>query len=98
MLDRQGNWLICADCDRKYPIRDDIPVMLIEEGDRFREVPAGELPAEPPPEERAPVPVPAAVRAANQQQLILTVIGIALGLGVVLAIVMWLLHRDEDED
>lgn len=25
------SWLICQDCGRKYPIRDDIPVMLIEE-------------------------------------------------------------------
>ena len=25
-------WLVCHDCGRKYPIRDDIPVMLIDEG------------------------------------------------------------------
>jgi uncharacterized protein YbaR (Trm112 family) len=25
------SWLICQDCGRKYPIRDDIPVMLIDE-------------------------------------------------------------------
>ena len=29
------SWLICHDCDRKYPIRDDIPVMLIDEGDKW---------------------------------------------------------------
>ena len=28
-------WLVCRDCDRKYPIIDDIPVMLIEEGDKW---------------------------------------------------------------
>jgi uncharacterized protein len=28
-------WLICQDCGRKYPIRDDIPVMLIDEGDKW---------------------------------------------------------------
>ena len=27
-------WFICKDCGRKYPIVDDIPVMLIEEGDK----------------------------------------------------------------
>ncbi len=29
-----GCWLVCQDCGRKYRIVDDIPVMLIEEGDR----------------------------------------------------------------
>ncbi|MFZ6031113.1 MAG: Trm112 family protein [Chloroflexota bacterium] len=28
-------WFICKDCGRKYPIRDDIPVMLIDEGDKW---------------------------------------------------------------
>ena len=26
------SWLICKDCGRKYPVVDDIPVMLIDEG------------------------------------------------------------------
>ena len=26
------SWLVCRDCGRKYPIVEDIPVMLIEEG------------------------------------------------------------------
>jgi uncharacterized protein YbaR (Trm112 family) len=36
-------WLVCRDCQRKYPIRDDIPVMLIEEGDIYVIVPVEEL-------------------------------------------------------
>ena len=45
-------WLVCQepDCGRKYPIRDDIPVMLIEVGDRWARVPTEDLPV-PPPEE-----------------------------------------------
>ncbi len=58
-LDHRGNWLICHDCGRKYPIRDDIPVMLIDEGDRFREISADELPAVPPPEQTHPIAEPA---------------------------------------
>lgn len=31
-------WLVCTEegCNRKYPIREDIPIMLIEEGDKYR--------------------------------------------------------------
>lgn len=38
-------WLVCQEegCGRKYPIRDDIPVMLIEEGDKYRETPVEAL-------------------------------------------------------
>jgi len=30
-------WLVCQnqECRRKYPIKDDIPIMLIEEGDKY---------------------------------------------------------------
>ena len=28
---REGNYLVCAECHRHYPIRDGIPVMLIDE-------------------------------------------------------------------
>jgi uncharacterized protein YbaR (Trm112 family) len=33
----EGEELVCAACQRRYPIRNDIPVMLIEEGDKGRE-------------------------------------------------------------
>ena len=33
----EGEELTCAACGRRYPIRNDIPVMLIEEGDKGRE-------------------------------------------------------------
>jgi uncharacterized protein YbaR (Trm112 family) len=44
----QEAWLICQDCDRKYPIREDIPVMLIDEGDKWQSTPKEELPIPPP--------------------------------------------------
>jgi uncharacterized protein YbaR (Trm112 family) len=90
-LDRAGNWLICDDCERAYPIRDDIPVMLIEEGDRHRGVPRSELPEVPPPEAPAPALVssssPGAEGAMDEQVFILAVIGLLVGLGLVLFLV-----------
>lgn len=41
-------WLVCTDCGRKYPIVEDIPVMLISEGDRWKNTPNEELPVPPP--------------------------------------------------
>jgi hypothetical protein len=45
-----GCWLVCADSGMKYPIRDGIPIMLIEEGERWKNTPV----------EALPVPAPAA--------------------------------------
>jgi uncharacterized protein YbaR (Trm112 family) len=46
----KDTWLVCqeADCGRKYPILDDIPVMLIDEGDKWVSVAIEELPIPPP--------------------------------------------------
>ncbi len=40
-----GVWLVCQEeeCGRKYPIKDDIPIMLIEEGDKHRDTPVEAL-------------------------------------------------------
>lgn len=42
-LEQVGTWLICRDCHRKYPIRQGIPVMLIEEGSKHIHTPVSEL-------------------------------------------------------
>ena len=43
-------WLVCQepDCGRKYPIADDIPVMLIETGDKWIGTAVDDLPVPPP--------------------------------------------------
>jgi uncharacterized protein YbaR (Trm112 family) len=99
MLDAVGNWLICVDCDRKYPIRDDIPVMLIEEGDRFRGISREDLPEVPPDEERPAISIAQAIphSAEERQKLLLATIGVALGVALVVLLLMWL-RRDEDGD
>lgn len=37
-------WLICQDCERKYPIVEGIPIMLVEEGDKWIKVKEEDLP------------------------------------------------------
>jgi uncharacterized protein len=44
----KDSWLICQDCGRKYPIVDDIPVMLIDEGDKWIKTSEEQLPVPPP--------------------------------------------------
>ena len=41
-------WLVCRDCGRKYPIVDDIPVMLIDEGSKWIQTAVENLPVPPP--------------------------------------------------
>ena len=45
-----GCWLVCADSGFKYPIRDGIPVMLVDEGEKWKDTAVDELPVPPPPE------------------------------------------------
>ncbi len=42
-------WLVCADSGLKYPIRNGIPVMLIEEGEKWQQTAVVDLPVPPPP-------------------------------------------------
>lgn len=44
----KDSWLICQDCGRKYPIVDEIPVMLIDEGDKWIKTAEDQLPVPPP--------------------------------------------------
>ncbi len=47
-LTREDSWLICQDCGRKYPIVEDIPVMLIDEAEKWTSTPPEALPVPPP--------------------------------------------------
>jgi uncharacterized protein len=44
----KDSWLVCQECGRKYPILDDIPVMLIDEGDKWTSTAIESLPVPPP--------------------------------------------------
>ena len=43
-------WLVCDDSGLKYPIRDGISVMLLEEGEKWKETAEADLPVPPPAE------------------------------------------------
>ncbi len=44
----KDTWLLCQDCSRKYPVVEDIPVMLIDEGDKWADTNDKDLPVPPP--------------------------------------------------
>ena len=46
----RDSWLVCDDSGYKYPIRDGIPVMLVDEGEKWKDTVEADLPV-PPPEE-----------------------------------------------
>ena len=93
-------WLVSSDTGYKYPIKDGIPIMLVEEGQRWKDTPVDELPM--PPESADPL-----VDAAPQTDLyigesdagginpLLLVGGIALGLLAFVGIWRWLTNDGE---
>lgn len=88
-----NSWLVSPESGLKYPIRDGIPIMLIDEGMRWKDTPVEGLPVPPP--AAAPAPSadtatrhdaqPAAATSANRLPLIL---------GALLAVIalIWLLR------
>ncbi|MEP7286978.1 MAG: hypothetical protein ABI947_14570 [Chloroflexota bacterium] len=47
-LVHDGVWLVCDDSSYKYPIVDGIPRMLIEIGEKYKDVAEADLPVPPP--------------------------------------------------
>ncbi len=46
----KDSWLVCDDSGYKYPIRDGIPVMLVDEGEKWKDTAEADLPVPPPAE------------------------------------------------
>lgn len=44
----KDSWLVCDDSGCKYPIRDGIPVMLVDEGEKWKDTAEADLPLPPP--------------------------------------------------
>ncbi len=43
-----GTWLVCDDSGYKYPIVDGIPRMLVDIGEKYKDVKEADLPVPPP--------------------------------------------------
>jgi len=48
LIHYQEYWLLCEGCGKKYPIIDDIPVMLLDEGEKWVSTKKEDLPIPPP--------------------------------------------------
>lgn len=44
----KDSWLVSADSGYKYPIRHGIPILLVEEGAKWKDTPVDDLPVPPP--------------------------------------------------
>jgi len=44
----RDSWLVCEDSGCKYPIRNGIPVLLVEEGEKWKHTAVDDLPVPPP--------------------------------------------------
>lgn len=80
-----NSWLVSSDTGYKYPIKDGIPVMLIEEGERWKDTPVAELPV--PPETADPLPMSSSSDIYQQNEETGGLNPILLGVGALVALV-----------
>jgi len=38
-VEEKDDWILCAKCNKRYPVRDNIPIMLVDEAE---DIPAAE--------------------------------------------------------
>ena len=102
----RGHWLVSNDTGLKYPIRDGIPVMLIDEGLKWKETAVDDLPVPPPNDKPAPVaagsdsPLPATESpiAANKIPIIGAAVAGAVGLALLVSRLFSRKKTDESEE
>jgi uncharacterized protein YbaR (Trm112 family) len=73
-------WLVSKDTGLKYPIRDGIPVMLIDEGMKWKDTAVADLPIPPPADKPRPASTPESISPlqSNGAKSTIPVIGAAV--------------------
>jgi uncharacterized protein YbaR (Trm112 family) len=95
----RDQWLVCQepDCGRKYPIKEDIPVMLIDEGDKCIDTAVTDLPEPGPlvePGAFSPTSTVEKTFEASGPDPRLLIGGFLLGLVIITGLVLWFRHRE----
>lgn len=94
------HWLISKDTGLKYPIRDGIPVMLIDEGMKWKDTAVADLPVPPPADKPTPAPAAAGtpLMSSDSAKSNLPIIGAVVAGGVgLLLLLRRIFSRKKDE-
>jgi uncharacterized protein YbaR (Trm112 family) len=93
-------WLVSKDTGYKYPIKDGIPIMLVEEGERWKDTSIEDLPM--PPESVDPIPSTApqsdlylSDNESGNMQTVLILGSIIAGFLVFFVVWRWLTHKKD---
>ena len=88
-------WLVSNDTGLKYPIRDGIPIMLIDEGMKWKNTPVSSLPVPPPSSGPAPTSSSTTYTAGGNDEGMSKPMMLAL-IGAVALFLILLLRKKED--
>ena len=100
----RGHWLVSKDTGLKYPIRDGIPVMLIDEGLKWKDTAVEDLPVPPPADKPSPVPTtdgPPPIKsspAPSKAPVIGAAVAGAVGLGLLLGRLFSRKKKEQEEE
>jgi uncharacterized protein YbaR (Trm112 family) len=92
-------WLVSKDTGLKYPIRDGIPVMLIDEGMKWKDTAVADLPMPPPADSAAATPRPEGVLSPANSKSNIPIIGavVAGGVGLLLLLRRFFSRKKSEE-
>lgn len=82
-----NSWLVSPETGYKYPIRDGIPVMLIEEGRRWQQTAVADLPVPPPTPAAVPSSAGSETAVVAPSNSLLPILAAAITM--IIVIILW---------